>query len=68
MAMTSSSSHSDELWAEGGGCGLGGCESVVESVRAVRGALVKSEEKHLTMKGRKWWRVTLASCWNEASS
>ena len=53
MAMMSSSSHSDEPWAEVEGCGLGGCESVVESVRVVRGALVKREEKHLTMKGRK---------------
>ena len=38
------------------------------SVRAVRVGLVKRDEKHLTMKGRKWWTVTLTSCWNEVSS
>ena len=48
--MTSSSSHSDEEEGEE----EGGCEGrVVVRVRAVRGALVKREEKHLTMKGRK---------------
>ena len=50
--MTSSSSHSDEEEVEEEE--EGGCEGrVVVRVRAVKGALVKREEKHLTMKGRK---------------
>ena len=52
MATTSSSSHSNEVREEGGG-GVGCEERGVVSVRVVRVGLVKREEKHFTMNGRK---------------